>query len=265
MGNNTNQCGGLALADSAAPQLWQFPFASVLWPGMFLLCGPCPRHKKIVQLSGLIAKSSSTETSSSSAPRSRWSERSLLHAWRLRTVMAMLNIADPFITNIGVMNWPDMTRMKSPSKAPGHLRKPVDFLPCLAKIIIILDVLIHLLKELLQGLWRLPGKILSYRSWPKPLIMAFFLCTCWWMTSRSLISWSICSSWRVGLVAFLFWFLASHRERASWFVSSGYRAAPCTVAFFGGMSKMDALPKVVRVSSPEVGANIGHLFSDVIN
>jgi hypothetical protein len=35
--------------------------------------------KKIVQLSGLIAKSSSTETSSSLAPRSRWSERSLLY------------------------------------------------------------------------------------------------------------------------------------------------------------------------------------------
>ena len=36
--------------------------------------------KKIVQLSGLIAKSSSTETSSSPAPRSRWSKKSLLHA-----------------------------------------------------------------------------------------------------------------------------------------------------------------------------------------
>jgi hypothetical protein len=36
--------------------------------------------KKTVHLSGLIAKSSSTKTSSSPAPRSRWSERSLLHA-----------------------------------------------------------------------------------------------------------------------------------------------------------------------------------------
>jgi hypothetical protein len=37
-------------------------------------------------------------------------------------------------------------------------------------------------------------------------------------------------------------------------VSSGCKAAPGTVVFFGGMSKMDGLPKVVEVSSPEVGA-----------
>jgi hypothetical protein len=59
--------------------------------------------------------------------------------------------------------------MKSCSEAPGHFRKHVRFLPSLAKIIIGLDVLIHLLKELLQGLWGLPGKILDCRSWPKPL------------------------------------------------------------------------------------------------
>jgi hypothetical protein len=57
----------------------------------------------------------------------------------------------------------------------------------------------------------------------------------------------------------------SQRERASWFVSSGCRAALGTVAFFGGMSKMDALPKVVEVRSLEVGANVGHLFSNAIN
>jgi hypothetical protein len=60
--------------------------------------------EKKVQLSGLIAKPSSIETSSSSSPRSRWSERSLLHARRLSTVMAMLNIVGPFIIGIGVMN-----------------------------------------------------------------------------------------------------------------------------------------------------------------
>jgi hypothetical protein len=60
--------------------------------------------KKTVQLSRLIAKPSSTETSSSSASRSWWSERSLLHAQKLRAVMAMLNIAGPFIIGIGVMN-----------------------------------------------------------------------------------------------------------------------------------------------------------------
>jgi hypothetical protein len=45
-------------------------------------------------------------------------------------------------------------------------------------------------------------------------------------------------------------------------VSSGCRAAPGTVVFFGGMSKIDDLPKVVDVSSPEVGANVVHSFSD---
>jgi hypothetical protein len=51
----------------------------------------------------------------------------------------------------------------------------------------------------------------------------------------------------------------------SWFVSSGCRVAPGTVAFFGGMSKVNALPKVVKVSLPEVGANVGHLFSNVVS
>jgi hypothetical protein len=31
------------------------------------------------------------------------------------------------------------------------------------------------------------------------------------------------------------------------------------------MSKVDDLPKIVEVSSPEVGANVGHLFSNAIN
>jgi hypothetical protein len=59
--------------------------------------------------------------------------------------------------------------MKSSSKAPRHFRKLVRFLPSLTKIIIGTNVLIHLLKELLQGLWGLLGKILGCRSWPKPL------------------------------------------------------------------------------------------------
>jgi hypothetical protein len=62
-----------------------------------------------------------------------------------------------------------MPWMKSSFEAPGHLRKHVCFLPSLAEIIIGPDVLIHLLKELLQGLWGLPGKVLGYRSWPKPI------------------------------------------------------------------------------------------------
>jgi hypothetical protein len=47
-------------------------------------------------------------------------------------------------------------------------------------------------------------------------------------------------------------------------VSNGCRAAPGTVAFFGDMSKMDALLKVVEVSSPEVGTDVGLLFSNAI-
>jgi hypothetical protein len=48
-------------------------------------------------------------------------------------------------------------------------------------------------------------------------------------------------------------------------VSSGCRADPGTVVFFGGMSKIDDLPKVVEVISPEVGANVGHSFLDAID
>jgi hypothetical protein len=61
-----------------------------------------------------------------------------------------------------------MPGVDSSSKAPGHLRKPLGFFPSLAEIIISPDVFIHLLKKLLQGLWGLPCKILSRRSWPKP-------------------------------------------------------------------------------------------------
>jgi hypothetical protein len=57
----------------------------------------------------------------------------------------------------------------------------------------------------------------------------------------------------------------SERERVSWFVSSGCSAAPGAVIFFGGMKKVDALPKVVEVSTPEVGANVGDLFSNAMN
>jgi hypothetical protein len=45
-------------------------------------------------------------------------------------------------------------------------------------------------------------------------------------------------------------------------VSSGCGAAPGVAVFFGGMTKVDALPKVVEVSTPEVGANVDHLFSN---
>jgi hypothetical protein len=57
----------------------------------------------------------------------------------------------------------------------------------------------------------------------------------------------------------------SERERVSWFVSNGCSVAPSDVIFFGGMTKVDALPKIVEVSTPEVGANVGDLFSNAMN
>jgi hypothetical protein len=59
--------------------------------------------------------------------------------------------------------------MDSPFEAPGHLGEPIGFLPSLTKVIISVDVFIHLLKQLLQSLWRLSSKILGSRSWTKPL------------------------------------------------------------------------------------------------
>jgi hypothetical protein len=48
-------------------------------------------------------------------------------------------------------------------------------------------------------------------------------------------------------------------------VSGGCRATSRTIVFFGSMSKIDGRLKVVEVSSPEVGANVGHSFSDAID
>jgi hypothetical protein len=62
-----------------------------------------------------------------------------------------------------------MPRVDSSSEAPGHFRESVSFLPSLAEIVVSPDVLIHLLKQLLQSLWGLPRKVLSHRSWPKAL------------------------------------------------------------------------------------------------
>jgi hypothetical protein len=57
-----------------------------------------------------------------------------------------------------------MPRVDSSSEAPGHLRESVSFLPSLAEVIVSSDVLIHLLKQLLQSLWGLSGDILGSRS-----------------------------------------------------------------------------------------------------
>jgi hypothetical protein len=66
------------------------------------------------------------------------------------------------------MPWVD-----SSSEAPGHFRESVSFLPSLAEVVVSPDVLIHLLKQLLQSLWGLPGEVLSSRSWPKTLDHGF--------------------------------------------------------------------------------------------
>jgi hypothetical protein len=59
-----------------------------------------------------------------------------------------------------------MPRVES-FEAPGHLGVSVGFLPSLLKVIAGSDVLVHFLEELLQGLWRLPCKILCRGSWSK--------------------------------------------------------------------------------------------------
>jgi hypothetical protein len=63
------------------------------------------------------------------------------------------------------MDHPDMLRVDSSFEAPGHLEVSVGFFPSLPKVIVSSDVLVHLLEELLQGLWWLPCKILCHGSW----------------------------------------------------------------------------------------------------
>jgi hypothetical protein len=67
---------------------------------------------------------------------------------------------------IGVVDFSDVPRVESSSKAPSHLRILICFLHSLAEIVVSSDVFIHLLEKLLQGLWWLPCKILWSRSEP---------------------------------------------------------------------------------------------------
>jgi hypothetical protein len=64
---------------------------------------------------------------------------------------------------------PDIPRVNLSSEAPGHLRESVSFLPSLVEVVVSPDLLIHLLKQLLQSLWGLSSEILSSRSWSKTL------------------------------------------------------------------------------------------------
>jgi hypothetical protein len=70
---------------------------------------------------------------------------------------------------VGIVDRSDMSRVKSSSEAPSHLRIIVRFLPSLAEIVVSLDVFIHLLEKLLQDMWWLPCKILCCGSWSEPL------------------------------------------------------------------------------------------------
>jgi hypothetical protein len=67
------------------------------------------------------------------------------------------------------MDRPNMPRVESSSEAPGHLGVFVGFFPSLPKVIVGSDVLVHFLEKLLEGLWRLPCKILRHWSWSEPL------------------------------------------------------------------------------------------------
>jgi hypothetical protein len=69
-------------------------------------------------------------------------------------------------------------------------------------------------------------------------------------------------------MAFLFRLRASLRGSPSWLMSNGARAAPGAIAFFGDMTKVVVQVlgvKGCRLSSPKVGANVGHLFSNAVN
>jgi hypothetical protein len=70
---------------------------------------------------------------------------------------------------LGGVDCPDMPWVDPPSEAPGHLREPVGFFPSLTKVIVSVNVFIHLLEQLLQSMWRLSSKILDSRSSTKPL------------------------------------------------------------------------------------------------
>jgi hypothetical protein len=60
-----------------------------------------------------------------------------------------LGMIPPIAACTGVMDRPDMPRVKSSSEAPGHLRVSVGFFPSLTKVIVGSDVLIHFLEKLL--------------------------------------------------------------------------------------------------------------------
>jgi hypothetical protein len=86
------------------------------------------------------------------------------------------------------MDHPDMPRVESSSEALGHLGVSVGFFPSLLKVIVGSDLLVHFLEELLQGLWRLPCKILCCGSWSEAFDHGLdddFIRHCWRLGSQS--------------------------------------------------------------------------------
>jgi hypothetical protein len=63
-----------------------------------------------------------------------------------------LVMVGPILTLTRIVYCSGIHWVKPSSEAPGHLRISVSFLPSLPEIIVSSDVLIHLLKMLLQGL-----------------------------------------------------------------------------------------------------------------
>jgi hypothetical protein len=98
--------------------------------------------------------------------------------------MPLVVIASVF-TLAGIVYHPDMPWVEPSSEAPGHLKVSVSFLPSLPEVIVGSDVLIHLLKKLLQGLWGLSGEILHCWTWMKSLDHGFddnLIWHCWHMS-----------------------------------------------------------------------------------
>jgi hypothetical protein len=83
---------------------------------------------------------------------------------RLCAMLAALSMIGPVIICVGIVDCSDMPGVESSFEAPSHLRIPVCLFPSLAEIVASSNVFIHLLEELLQGLWWLPCKILCCGS-----------------------------------------------------------------------------------------------------
>jgi hypothetical protein len=71
------------------------------------------------------------------------------------------------------MNCSDMHRVESFSEAPGHLGVSVGLFSSLPKVVVSLDIFVHLLEKLFQSLWWLPSEILRCWSWSNPLDHSF--------------------------------------------------------------------------------------------